>query len=215
MQKLLTIGGPIAVQEGLIQVSFLVITMIANARGVEIAAAVGIVEKIISFLFLVPSAMLSTVSAMAAQNAGAGYHERSRKVLRYGIRICAAFGGLVFILCQFFADPIIGAFVHDEPGVAYYGAQYLRTYALDCVFAGMHFCFSGFFSAYGKSLYSFLHNILSIAAVRITGALAASAFFPETLYPMGLAAPLGSLLSVLICLCLYRRMIRNPDGTLV
>ena len=82
--KIIEIGLPIAFQDGLIQVSFLIITMIANARGLEIATAVGIVEKIISFLFLVPSAMLSTVSALAAQNVGAGQYERSRKVLSYG-----------------------------------------------------------------------------------------------------------------------------------
>ena len=59
MGQLLGIGVPVAFQEGLIQVSFLVITAIANSRGVDVAAAVGIVEKIISFLFLVPSSMLS------------------------------------------------------------------------------------------------------------------------------------------------------------
>ena len=38
-----------------IQVAFIIITIIANRRGLSVAAAVGIVEKIISFLFLVPS----------------------------------------------------------------------------------------------------------------------------------------------------------------
>lgn len=206
MHKLLSIGAPIAFQDGLIQVSFLVITMIANSRGVAVAAAVGIVEKIISFLFLVPSAMLSTVSALAAQNAGAGQHERSRQVLSYGNRMCIVFGLTVFVLCQFFARPILSLFIHEEPLVILYGTQYLRAYALDCVFAGVHFCFSGFFSAYGKSAYSFIHNIISIVAIRIPGAYLASKLFPDNLYPMGLAAPLGSLLSVIICLFLYRKM---------
>ena len=62
----------------------------------------------------------------------------------------------------------------------------------------------GFFSAYGKSGYSFLHNIISILTLRIPGAWAAAVYFPATLYPMGLAAPLGSLLSVAICIALYR-----------
>ena len=92
MGQLLGIGVPVAFQEGLIQVSFLVITAIANSRGVNVAAAVGIVEKIISFLFLVPSSMLSTVSAVTAQNAGAGLHERGRRALRYGIMVCVSVG---------------------------------------------------------------------------------------------------------------------------
>ena len=41
--------------------------------------------------------------------------------------------------------------------------------------------------------------------VRIPGAYFASVWFPETLYPMGLAAPMGSLLAVGICLYLFRR----------
>ena len=77
MGKILYIGIPIAVQDGLIQVAFIVITIIANQRGLNDAAAVGIVEKIISFLFLVPSSMLSTVSALGAQNIGANKPERA------------------------------------------------------------------------------------------------------------------------------------------
>ena len=68
MGRLLKIGVPVALQDGFIQVSFMVITIIANRRGLTDAAAVGIVEKMIGFLFLVPSSMLSTVSALGAQN---------------------------------------------------------------------------------------------------------------------------------------------------
>ena len=49
--RILKIGLPVAFQEGFIQISFIVITVIANRRGVNIAAAVGIAEKIICFLF--------------------------------------------------------------------------------------------------------------------------------------------------------------------
>lgn len=204
--KILKVGLPVALQEGFIQISFLVITMIANSRGVDVAAAVGIVEKVISFLFLVPSAMLSTVSALSAQNAGAGAHERSRRILRLGCLICAGFGGAVFLLCQPLAPRILSLFVRsgEEAEVILLGSQYLSTYSVDCMFAGIHFCFSGFFSAYGKSAYSFLHNIISILTIRIPGAWLASVLFPDTLYAMGLAAPMGSLLSILICIALYR-----------
>ena len=51
MGKILKIGTPIALQDGLIQVAFILITVIANQRGLNDAAAVGIVEKIMSFLF--------------------------------------------------------------------------------------------------------------------------------------------------------------------
>ncbi len=210
VKKILIIGTPISFQDGLIQVSFLVITAIANSRGVDVAAAVGIVEKIISFLFLVPSAMLSTVSAIAAQNAGAGSHERAKSTLYYGIRICIVYGIITIIVCEPLASVIVSIFVKNEPKVVILGAQYLRTYVFDCLFAGMHFCFSGYFSAYGKSIYSFIHNIISIVLMRIPGAYLASVFFPATLYAMGIAAPAGSLLSVIICMYLYLKIL-IPD----
>lgn len=106
MGKLLQIGMPVALQDGFIQVSFVIITIIANRRGLTDAAAVGIVEKIIGFLFLIPSSMLSTVSALGAQNIGAGKPERARLTLRYAAMIACSFGIAVVILIQFIAEPL-------------------------------------------------------------------------------------------------------------
>jgi putative MATE family efflux protein len=200
---ILRVGVPVAVQDGFVQIGFLVITVIANRRGVDVAAAVGIVEKIISFLFLVPSAMLSTVSAIAAQNAGAGLHRRSRRALLYGTAIAVTAGLIFFVAFQFCAEPVVTLFAKDEPAVIAYGTQYLHSYVLDCVFAGIHFCFSGYFCAYEKSMISFAHNLASILLVRIPGAYLASVYYPDNLFPMGLAAPMGSLLSAIICIIVF------------
>ena len=48
-----------------------------------------------------------------------------------------------------------------------------------------------------------MQNLASIVLVRVPGAYLASKFFPETLYPMGLAAPGGSLLSAIICIVVF------------
>lgn len=106
MGKLLQIGVPVALQDGFIQVSFVIITIIANRRGLTDAAAVGIVEKIIGFLFLIPSSMLSTVSALGAQNIGAGKPERARLTLRYAAMIACSFGIAVVILTLFITEPL-------------------------------------------------------------------------------------------------------------
>ena len=73
MGKILGIGIPIEFQDGLIQVAFIIITIIANQRGLNDAAAV--------------------------------------------VRL---------------------------------GGQYLRGYIFDCIFAGIHFSFSGFFAHAGN-----------------------------------------------------------------
>ena len=203
IREILGVGILIAVQDAFIQISFLIITMIANLRGVTDAAAVGIVEKIISFLFLVPSSMLSTVSALAAQNIGAGKYDRAKQTLRYAMMIAIGFGLVVSILIQFIAAPVVGLFTADA-AVILLGAQYIRGYIWDCIFAGVHFSFSGYFCACGKSGISFLHNLIAILCVRIPGVYLTSKIFPHTLFPMGLATATGSLLSVIICIIAYR-----------
>lgn len=150
MGRILKIGVPIAMQDGLIQVAFILITIIANQRGLTDAAAVGIVEKIISFLFLVPSSMLSTVSALGAQNIGADKLERAKQTLRYAIYLAAGFGIVISILIQFIAEPVVSLFTSDGDAILA-GGQYLRGYIWDCFFAGIHFSFSGYFCACEKS----------------------------------------------------------------
>ena len=208
MGQIARIGIPIALQDGLIQVAFIVITIIANRRGLSDAAAVGIVEKIISFLFLVPSSMLSTVSAMGAQNIGAGKPERAIQTLRYSIMITVGFGVIISVIIQFAAAPVVGLFTTDA-AVVVLGTQYIRGYIWDCIFAGIHFSFSGYFCACGRSELSFIHNITAIVLVRVPGVYLTSKMFPDTLFPMGLATAAGSLTSVVICLIAYSYLHRR------
>ena len=217
MAKLLRIGVPIAMQDGLIQIAFIIITVIANRRGLNDAAAVGIVEKIISFLFLVPSSMLSTVSALGAQNIGAGKPERARLTLRYAAFIAVCFGTCMVILMQFAAEPVVSLFTDstqsDGAEVIRLGGQYMRGYVWDCIFAGVHFSFSGYFCACGRSGLSFLHNISAILLVRVPGVYLTSLFFPDSLFPMGLATSMGSLLSVIICVIAYTAILSGKKSS--
>lgn len=211
MGQLLQIGLPVAVQDGCIQVAFIVITIIANQRGLTDAAAVGVVEKIISGLFIVPSSMLATVSALVSLDIGAGEHERAGQTLRFATLMAVGYGIIIVLLIECTAPLAVGLFTGDA-AVAAAGSAYLRSYIVDTIFAGVHFCFTGFFAAYGRSYIGFLHNILAIVLVRVPGSYLASEFFPDTLFPMGMAAPAGSLLSVLICVGIYYFLKRR--GTL-
>lgn len=211
LKKIFAVGLPIAVQDGCIQVAFLSITAIANARGVDTAAAVGIVEKLIGFFFLVPSAFGSATSALVARYLGSGEEEAGRINLRMAVQICMVYGAVLAAVCWLVPSQIVGLFAGGEEAVIALGVQYLRAYIFDCMIAGVHFCFSGYFTAYGRSWISFLHNMISIVLVRIPGAYLASVCFPDTLFPMGLAAPAGSLLSAGICVAAYRILFSDSE----
>ena len=202
MKMLLSIGVPVALQDGFIQVAFIIITIIANQRGLNPAAAVGIVEKFISAAFIVPSSMLATVSALAAQNIGADKHDRAAKTLYTAMLITSVYGILIGLVTEAAAEYILGFFTKDAV-VIVLGSQYLRGYIWDAFLAGFQFCFTGYFCAYGLSYIGFIHNVCAIVLVRVPGAYLTSKYFPDTLFPMGLAAPAGSLLSTIICILFF------------
>ncbi len=218
MGKILKIGVPVTLQDGFIQVSFIIITIIANRRGLTDAAAVGIVEKIMSFLFLIPSSMLSTVSALGAQNIGARKPERAIQTLRCAVLLAASISFVIAVGVQFIAEPVIALFTDstrtDGAEVIRLGGQYLRGYVWDCFFAGLQFSFSGYFCAIGRSGFSFLHNVLSIICVRIPGAYLASKLFANTLFPMGLASSMGSFFSDIVCVIIFVVLMRKTKRSL-
>ena len=198
VKQILKIGLPIAMQDGFIQISFLAITVIANGRGLVDAAAVGIVEKFIGLVFIVPSAMLSTVSAISAQNIGANKMSRAVNTMRCAMLITTMYGIVCAIVLQFIPELAVGIFT-DNAQVLVHGSDYLRGYVWDCIFASIHFCFSGFFTACGYSIISFVHNSISIVTTRIPLAWLSSNLYPDTLYPMGLSTCTGSIVSCIIC----------------
>lgn len=208
VKHILKIGMPIAMQDGFIQISFLAITVIANGRGLIDAAAVGIVEKFIGLVFIVPSAMLSTVSAISAQNIGAGKMRRAISTMRCAMLITTTYGTVCAIVLQFVPELAVGIFTDDAQVLAQ-GSDYLRGYVWDCIFAGIHFCFSGFFTACGYSIISFVHNSLSIVTARIPLAWLSSHIYPTTLYPMGLSTCTGSIVSCIICVATFWWMKRR------
>lgn len=202
------IGVPVFLQNSFIQISFLAITIFVNMRGLYDAAAVGIVEKIIGIMFLVPSSMLATVSTLAAQNIGAGKQDRAKKTLWDSILVCVIFGVLTSIITVIYAPQIVGLF-EDNETVILLGSQYIRTYVWDCIFAGTHFCFSGYFCAMERSELSFLHNFFSIILIRIPFSFLAARPFFKTLYPLGMVTVTGSIFSILFCVVAYSMIQRK------
>ena len=136
--------------------------------------------------------------------------------LGYAAALAGAFGMAAAAAVQLTAEPLVALFTDsaraDGAQVIEMGGQYLRSYVWDVFFAGVHFSFSGYFCARGKSGLSFLHNCLSIILVRVPGAYLASTLFPDTLFPMGLASAGGSLLSDVVCVICFVWLMRRDKA---
>lgn len=208
MKKIISVGLPIALQDMLISVSFMILTSIANLRSLDSSAAVGVVEKIIMFMFILPSSMLSALSAFTAQNYGAGKIDRAKEALRWGIIICVSFGSLMCLMSEIMPNTLARIFSKDEE-VIKVASSYLRSYSIDCILVGFTFCINGYLCGINKSIVTFIHNVISIFLVRIPAAYLFSKCFKDTMFPMGLASPLGSLLSIIILLAYFKIFSKN------
>lgn len=211
IMKIISVGLPIALQDTLINVSFMILTVIANRRGLIASSAVGVVEKIIMFMFLIPSSMVSAITTITAQNIGAGKKQRAVLSVKYGIIITAVIGIIVCGISQIIPNTITGIFAKD-PDVISAAGEYLRTYSIDCILVAVTFCLNGYLCGIGKSTVTFIHNTISIFVVRIPVAFVLSSMFPETLLPMGLASPAGSLISIIILLVYFYNNKRKCRG---
>ncbi|MDD2955509.1 MAG: MATE family efflux transporter [Oscillospiraceae bacterium] len=198
-RAILKVGFPLALQDVLIHGSFLIITALINTLGLVASAAVGVVEKIITFAMLPPSSFAAAVAPMSAQNLGAGKPERALRTLWCGVFFSLVCGVLVAVYSQIFPETLTRIFSGD-PAVIAAAADYLRTYSLDCVLVSFVFCMNSYFSSCGKAAMSFFHSVLATFCVRIPLTYYFSRLAAGSLTLMGLAAPAATLLSLAICL---------------
>lgn len=199
VRQILKVGLLLALQDTLVHGSFLVITALINTLGLIASAAVGVVEKIITFAMLPPSAFSAAIAPMAAQNLGAGCPGRARRTLWCGIGFSLICGMLVAGYSQLWPETLTAIFSGD-PDVISAAAAYLRTYSWDCVLVSFVFSMNSYFSSCGKAAVSFAHSMLATFGVRIPLTYYFSRRAAASLFLMGLAAPAATLLSLAVCL---------------
>ncbi len=202
-KKILTIGIPIALQELLVQFSFLFIQIIVNSMGVVESAAVGVAEKVCVFLMLVASAYMQSISAFVAQNNGAGLFERSKKALFYGIKT-AFIAGIIMGSLSFFWGNHLSAFFSNEANVIIASHSYLKAYAIDCLLTAILFCFIGYFNGCSRTVFVMLQGVIGAFFIRIPAVYFISKFEKMTLFHIGLGTPISTVVQILLCLITYK-----------
>lgn len=193
------LGLPIALQDGLINISFLLITTIINTMGLTASAAVGVVEKIIVFAMLPPTAFASAIAVTTAQNIGAGKIERAQKSLYAGIACSLVMGIAFWIYSQISPENITSLFSNDKE-VIYTAAAYLKSYSLDCILVCFIFCMNSFFSGCGHPIFPMVHSLIATFLIRIPVSFFLSRIEGITLYKIGFGAPLATFISLIMCI---------------
>ncbi len=195
---ILKLGIPIAFQDLLVSISFLVILAIVNDLGLVESAGVGVAEKVCAFIMLIPSAFMQSMSAFVAQNMGALKFDRAKKALWYGIASSLMVGIIVGYLSFFHGNIFAGIFAKDEIIIAP-AVEYLKAYAIDCLLTAFLFCFIGYFNGCGNTTFVMIQGIIGGICVRLPVSWTMSKIMPVSLFRIGLATPISTLVQIILC----------------
>jgi putative MATE family efflux protein len=197
VSRILKVGTPIALQDLLVGISFLVLLAIVNSLGLICSAGVGVAEKVCAFIMLVPAAFMQSMSAFVAQNRGAGKTDMAVRGLWYAVAISSTFGVLMFYVTFFHGDMLASIFANDAEVVS--AAQYLKAYEIDCLLICFLFCFIGFFNGMERTRFVMIQGIAGAFLVRIPVAFLMSRKVPVSLFHVGLATPCSTVLQITMC----------------
>jgi len=202
MKMLLKVGIPTSIQNVAVGVSFLFLTSLVNSISTTASAAVGAVGKLNGFAILPASAMSSSVSAMSAQNFGAGEMKRAKQTMVIGMLIAAAISYVIFFLVYMFPTEAIKIF-NDDPQLLSDGTTYIKSFSFDYLIVPFVFCFNGLFIGSGHTTFSLINSMLSSVVLRIPVAYILGIVFEKGLAGIGVAAPIASGASLIVAFLFF------------
>ena len=194
---ILKVGSPIALQEILTQLSFLALCAFINRLGLDASSGYGVAQKLVSFVMLVPSSLMQSMSSFIAQNVGAGLEKRTRKAMLTGMLFGAVAGIIMGYLAYFEGDTLAGFFSKD-PAVIARAAEYLKGFAPEAVLTSVLFSFIGYFSGHGLTLWTMAQGLAQSFIVRLPMSFLMSIQPNASLTQIGWAAPTATVFGILI-----------------
>ena len=196
-RRFLTIGLPLALQEFLTQLSFLALCAFVNRLGLAASSGYGVASKIVSFVMLVPSALMQSMASFVAQNIGADNVKRAKKSMLTGIAVGVAFGIVMFALVLLKGDILAGLFSTDAE-VVRRGFEYLRGFAPETIVTAVLFSMVGYFNGSNQTLWVMIQGLIQTLLVRLPLAYYMSIQPNASLTKIGISAPVATVVGIVL-----------------
>lgn len=196
-RRFLAIGLPLALQEFLTQLSFLALCAFVNRLGLAASSGYGVASKIVSFVMLVPSALMQSMASFVAQNIGVGNVKRAKKSMFTGIAVGVAFGIVMFALVLRKGDVLAGLFSTDAE-VVRRGFEYLRGFAPETIVTAVLFSMVGYFNGSNQTLWVMIQGLIQTLLVRLPLAYYMSIQPNASLTKIGMSAPVATVVGIVL-----------------
>ncbi len=201
-RKFLQVGLPLALQEVLTQASFLALCAFVNRLGLTASSGYGVASKIVSFAMLIPSALMQSMASFVAQNVGASKPKRAKQAMFTGMGIGLVFGCAMFALVMLKGDVLAGIFSTDAE-VVQKGFEYLKGFAPETILTAILFSMLGYFNGNNKTVFVMIQGLVQTLLVRLPMSYLMSIQPNASLTKIGLAAPVSTLVGVLLNTAFY------------
>lgn len=186
--ELAYVGIPISLQECMVRLSFLYLTSVTNRLGVSAAAAVGIASKYDVFAMLPATSAASALTAVVAQNYGAGKYKRMNQALAVAIFFALPFSAAFFLWAQINPASMIGIFSND-PAIIAAGIPFFKTCSFDYLCVLFVFTLNGYLNGRSKTMFTMVSCCFGALALRMPLIYAACHYAPNELGIIGMVAP--------------------------
>ena len=148
LKKTIAYGWASAMQQATVQMGKIAIQALVNTMGVSVAAAFAVVNRIDDFAITPEQNIAHAMTALMAQNKGAGKNDRMREGFRCGMILELVYGAAVMLICLGFARPLMSLFVKDEEVIGH-GVVYLHLIAVIYILPAVTNALQGFFRGIG------------------------------------------------------------------
>lgn len=148
LKKTIAYGWASAMQQATVQMGKIAIQALVNTMGVSVAAAFAVVNRIDDFAITPEQNIAHAMTALMAQNKGAGKNDRMREGFRCGMILELVYGAAVMLICLGFARSLMSLFVKDEEVIGH-GVVYLHLIAVMYILPAITNSLQGFFRGIG------------------------------------------------------------------
>lgn len=168
LKKTIAYGWASAMQQATVQMGKIAIQALVNTMGVSVAAAFAVVNRIDDFAITPEQNIAHAMTALMAQNKGAGKNDRMREGFRCGMILEIVYGAAVMVVCQVFAGELMALFVKDEEVIGH-GVIYLHLIAVMYILPAVTNAIQGFFRGIGDLKVTLMSSFTNMA-VRVIAA---------------------------------------------
>lgn len=208
IREILQVGIPSIVMQAISSVMNVLMNMILLGFGNTAVNVLGVYFKLQSFVFMPVFGLGNGLVAIVGYNFGARLRERVYEALRVALRLALIIMGVGMLVFLTIPQALLSLFEAGDAGdLTALGCRALRIISSQFLFAAVGIVMTTVFQAVGKGTYSLLMSLCRQLIVLVPAAWLLSRLGGVNV--VWWAFPIAELVSLCICLFLYRKVDRE------